>query len=142
MPYASTADIEFAAGGPERMRQLFDWAKTGAVDASVVARAQEHADSMIDGYARLRFSVPILNPSATLRAFAAQLAVHYVRRIRGVITDSEAAEIEKQQLLWLERLSAGRVVLSEPEANPTKNVSVAIFHNAGPFARCNTEGLF
>ncbi len=124
------------------MVQLFDWDGDRVVDAAVLSRAQEHADSQIDAYARRRFATPIANPTATLRAFAAALVVHHTRKLRGLITDVDAIEIEKAQLLWLERLASGQISPSDPEPQETPNVSVTIVPNAGPFSRCEIGKLF
>jgi phage gp36-like protein len=142
MPYATDADVQFAAGGADRMLQLFDWNNAQTIDAATLARALEHADGIIDAYARRRFQVPILAPSATIRVFAANLAVHYTRKVRGLITESEAQEIERGHQLWLDRLASGLIIVSEPEPTPTTNIRTAIFPNESEFSMCFYRGLF
>lgn len=142
MPYATTQDLTHASGGEDRYVQLFDWDGDGTADVAVIERAQLLADGKIDGYARKRFGTPIENPSATLRAFAADLVVHETRKIRGVIGEAEVQAAERSQRMWLEDLAAGKVSPSDPEPTRTPNSTVTVVENASPFSRCELRRLF
>lgn len=141
MPYATTQDLIHACGGEERYVQLFDWDADGVADLSVVAKSQELADGRIDAYARKRFATPITSPSSTLRAFAAELAVHDTRKMRGTIGESEMASAEKSQRQWLDDLAAGRISPSDPEPARSPNSTVVIVDNHGIISRASLRGL-
>jgi phage gp36-like protein len=86
MPYALQSDIEFAAGGADRLRQLADFA--GDNDpvkiAATVARAQIAADSYINPYLANRMATPVTAPWPELVTLAAEEAVYQMRRWRGM----------------------------------------------------------
>lgn len=142
MPYATTDDLVHAAGGDDRYVQLFDWDGDEVADVRVIERAQLLVDGKIDGYARKRFATPIANPSATLRAFAAELVVHETRKIRGVIGDAEAQAAERSHRQWLEDLAAGKVSPSDPEPTRSPNSTVSIVANESDFSRDEWRRVF
>ncbi len=47
MAYASSDDVQRAAGGAEKLKQLTDLQSSGEVDAVTVTEAVEEAESMI-----------------------------------------------------------------------------------------------
>lgn len=113
MPYATQTQIQLAAGGAERLVQLADWDNDGVVDAAVIAEAQNAADGWIDSYARSRFATPIASPSSTLVRVAAEEAVYWLRKQRGLITDDHRSDHEERER-WCKDLAAGRVRPDEP----------------------------
>lgn len=124
MAYASTQEIEIAAGGADRLVQLLDWDNNGIVDPAVIAQLQVEVDSWIDSYAGRRFSVPIQSPSAVLRLHAAEEAVYRARLKRGTVSE-EATQAHQDRLQWLEGLAKGLVVPSDPEPSPATTVRSA-----------------
>lgn len=141
MAYSTTEDLVHACGGEDRYVQVFDWDKDGVADVDVIARAQVLADGKIDGYARKRFATPILNPSATLRAFAAKLVVLEARNTRGMIGEAELTTAERLNRDWLEDLAAGKISPSDPEPTRSPNSTVTIVENTSPFSRCSLRGI-
>lgn len=142
MAYATTSDLVHVCGGQDRYVQLFDWNGDGAADLDVIERAQELADGKINGYARKRFATPIENPSATLRAFAAELVVHETRKIRGTIGEAEATAAERSHRSWLEDLAAGKVSPSDPEPTRSPNSSVTVVPSTSCFSRDELRRIF
>lgn len=84
MAYAQQSDIEFAAGGPDRLRQLADFIGDGSGIAATIARAQVAADSYINPYLANRMATPVVAPWPELVTLAAEEAVYQMRRWRGM----------------------------------------------------------
>lgn len=121
MPYATTTQIQIAAGGSERFVQLFDWDGDTVADSAVVAQIQAEVDAWIDSYAGRRFAVPISAPSSVLVAHSAAEVVYRAQQRRGMASDTDREQHESR-LAWLRDLAGGRVVPSEPQ--PTAATSV------------------
>ncbi len=121
MPYATQAQIQAAAGGLEKLVQLADWNKDGAVDAEAIAFAQDAADGWINSFAAVRYAVPIENPTSTLVQFAAAEAVYQLRLSRKAL-DQHDEEERARRLEWMKLLSAGKVRPSDPA--PAKSDAV------------------
>lgn len=113
MAYATQTQIQLAAGGAARLVQAADWDNDGALDTDVLAQAQNAADGWIDSYARLRFATPIAAPSTTLVRIAAEEAVYWLRKQRGMVTDDDRKDHEERER-WCKDLAAGRVRPDEP----------------------------
>lgn len=84
MAYASQSDIQLAAGGFERFRDLVDFDGDGIIDPDVVARAQAAASSFIDPYLANRFGTPVASPWPELVTLAAEEAVYQIRGWKGM----------------------------------------------------------
>ncbi|MBA2718927.1 MAG: DUF1320 domain-containing protein [Chloroflexi bacterium] len=96
MAYTTQADLELAAGGPDRFVDLADWDGDGVADADVVARAQADADATINRYLRGRYTCPIANPTPELRNLAADLAVYWIKKTKGM-TALTLGDVEDQK---------------------------------------------
>ncbi len=117
MAYASTTQIQIAAGGADRYVQVFDWDADGVADATVLAQISAEADAWIDSYAGRRYAVPIESPSQVLTLHAAEEVVYRALSKRGM-AGPEADKRHEQRVQWLRDLSAGKVVPTDPP--PTK----------------------
>lgn len=117
MAYATTTQIQIAAGGADRYVQLFDWDADGVADAAVVAQVQAEVDAWIDSYAGRRFAVPIASPTQVLTLAAAEEVVYRALVKRGMVAPEHTA-LHEQRRAWLKDLAEGRVVPSDP--HPTK----------------------
>jgi len=119
--YASTTEIQIAAGGASKLLELFDWDNDGVADAAVLAQLQLEVDSWIDSYAGRRFSVPIASPAQVLVLHAAEEVVYRARLKRGMVSE-EATQGHADRVKWLEGLARGHVVPGDPL--PTKASTV------------------
>lgn len=75
MGYAVQADLE-AAIDQQKLVELTDDEKTGAVNAGRLARALADADAVIDGYLRGRYAVPLATTPPFVRYIAVSLAIY------------------------------------------------------------------
>ena len=124
MSYATMQDLETAAGGRTRLVQIADRDGDGVPDAEFIAAAQTKAEGLINSYAGKRYAVPVANPSKMLVQVAAEETV-YQMILRGSTgpTDAERDEADNRKT-WLESLSKGLVVPSDPppaKASTVKN---------------------
>lgn len=124
MPYASTTEIQIAAGGGERFVALFDWDGDTIADVNVVAQFQTQVDGWIDSYCGRRFAVPIATPTAALSLCAAEEVVYRAMNKRGMSSDDDH-RAHDQRVKWLEGIASGRVVPSEPEPPAASSVVTA-----------------
>ena len=144
MAYATQADVEKAAGGAARLRQISDTSNSGSINASVVADAIDEGAALIDSYAGKRHAVPFAAPVPKIvTLMCAKIAV-----LSMVMATGNATELDKSQWefivgggrvpSWLERLSRGEVSLGEAPAdapaemvadtadpNPSSNLDVS-----------------
>lgn len=117
MAYATITQIQIAAGGADRLVQVFDWDQDGVADAAVLAQISAEADAWIDSYAGRRFAVPIESPSQVLTLHAAEEVVYRALVKRGMAS-TEDDKRHEQRVQWLRDLSSGKVVPTDPQ--PTK----------------------
>ncbi len=113
MAYATQTDIERAAGGNARLKELADWDNDGAIDAAAIEQCQKAADGYINSFAAVKYAVPVQSPSDTLVQFAAQECVYQLKLNRGALTEKDEDE-RKVRLDWLKMLSKGQVRPSDP----------------------------
>lgn len=139
MPYATQAQIESAAGGATRFLQLADWNLDGAVDASVVAEAQARADGWIDEYLRHREATPIENPTDTLIRLAADEAVYWLRKVRGMLTVEEIDQRKERERQLSEMRSGTLRYKNDPRPNAK---SAAFVENEADVSREGTKGMW
>lgn len=116
MPYATTTQLELAAGGADRLVSLTDWDQDGDADADVLAEALSVADGLIDGYLRARgYNLPLANPTVSLQRVAAQEAIYWLRTQRGGASGDHVARHE-ENMAWLRDVAKGAVRVDEPSA--------------------------
>lgn len=120
MGYSSKADIERAAGSPDRLIQLLDRDEDGTVDTTLLERLIDEVDRYIDSYLAKRYAVPVEESEATeLRRCSADLVVYRLRTDKRCLTD-EDREIYEEHRAWLEGISFGRISLGASPL-PAKN---------------------
>lgn len=143
MAYASTQQIQIAAGGAEKLAQLADFDADGMVDAAVIAQAQAEVDGWINSYAAKRYAVPLSAPSLAVQACAASEVVYWLRTKRSMITEQDVAA-KADRTTWLKGLASGHVVPSDPLPAPSTTVRSAWVERdseaTGQLTRENTEG--
>lgn len=124
MAYATTTQIQIAAGGAARYVQLFDWDADGVADATVVAQIQAEVDAWIDSYAGRRFAVPISSPTQALTLAAAEEVVYRALVKRGM-AGPDHVQLHEVRRAWLKDLADGRVVPSDPPPARASTVTTA-----------------
>lgn len=112
MPYCTQADYE-AAYGRDELLQLTDRAGLGVIDATVLVEAIEAADSIIDGYCRARYSVPLSPVDAVVASLSLALTRH---RLYGHRVTQEVQVARDDAVATLKDISAGRMHLSAAAA--------------------------
>lgn len=137
--YATQAQIELAAGGAELFRSLADWDGDGVADANVIAQAQESADGWIDGYLRLRFETPVLNPSTDIQRLAADEAVYWMKSKRRMLSEDDRTDRTEREREMGEYRDGKR---RPDEPNPVKSTAVksAYVANCSDMSRENLKG--
>jgi phage gp36-like protein len=114
--YCLVADVEFAAGGPDRLLQLADWSRLGAADQAVIATAIRAAGGEIDAGACKLFAVPlgdvaaplvVNQPTQVVRDKCAELALCLLLEKRGKLTSELVRRLEAVRT-WIIDLAAGR----------------------------------
>jgi phage gp36-like protein len=111
--YASSTELQTAAGGAERLVQVFDWDNDGVADAAVISQVQTEVEGWMDSYIGRRHAVPLASPSAVTRMHAAEEAVYRARLKRTGVSDEERTAHEGREK-WLEMAAKGLVVVSDP----------------------------
>jgi phage gp36-like protein len=130
MAYSVQADVENAAGGAQRLKELADWDNNNTVDAGVVAAAIATADGLIDSFATKHFTVPFNPVPETIKRASARLAKWEIVRSRRALTDDEQrdydqlAGTQKGNEGWLLLLAQG-VVTPGGDPLPTKHSTMA-----------------
>lgn len=131
MPYINRAYYE-ARFGERELIELTDRAEEGLgmVDDSVFTAAESDAASLIDGYLRARYVVPMLSPTGDVKFHAGSIARYILHR------DGKPPEVQSaydSAIAWLKDVAAGRVTLpADIAAASTERgaVGVAIFNES------------
>jgi len=120
MAYITKQDLIDAIGA-EKLMQLTDDARSGAINDDVVNKAIAFAESTFETYARRRYSLPV--PATTkVKSVCVDLAVNWLdkRRAKG----SEAHKIQQDAYKEIERylkdVSSGAAALDVPAAEETE----------------------
>lgn len=142
MSYATDADIELAAGGEDRLRDLADWDEDQVADADVIAKAKASADGVIDGYLRLKLGPDALasvraNPTPTLAELAAAEAVYWMKSKRNM-AGADDIDQRKERERQLKMMNAG----SFRVADAPKAQRAVFIENDGPVTRKGTRGMW
>ncbi len=139
--YATESQIQFAAGGPERFRALFDWDGDNVADATVIAEAQARADGWCDGYLRMRYATPIATPSDTLIRLAADEAIYWTRSVRNM-AGPEDLEKRKERVAEMEAMRDGKLRPDEPTPAKSTAVKSVFVENCSPMSRNGLKGVW
>jgi phage gp36-like protein len=124
--YCTTDDVEFAAGGPDRLLQLADWKRLGAADVGAINAAIRAAGGEVDAGACKLFAVPLgdaaavdvaAQPSQVVRDKTAELALCLMLEKRGKLTADLIRRLEAVRA-WIVDLAAGRTTPGTTPAPP------------------------
>jgi phage gp36-like protein len=135
MTYATQQDLVDRYGESEIV-QLSDRARIGSINAAVVAKALDDADSEINGYLEGRYTLPFENPPKLLRLVACDIA-------RFRLAENRATEeIEKRyaaQIKFLSAVAKGDIKLGLNSGGATTPVADAPSSDGSPrtFTRDN-----
>lgn len=130
MAYCAQSDVQQAAGGAKRLKQLTDWDNNAAEDPQVIIDAIAAADALIDSFASKRFSVPFNPVPPIVKLVSAELAMLTLARNRTGFDDrmqkrwDELAGTEKGREGWLFQLATG-VVTPGGDPLPAKHSTMA-----------------
>lgn len=138
MSYSTIEDLEAAAGGGERFRDLADWNGDNVADEAVVVRTQADADGWIDAHLR-KFSPADLaalraSPTATIRRIAAAETIALLRERRHGLT-SEEIDARKARRIELEDMRADKLRPSD-----TKTARATFVENDSDVSRDGLKG--
>lgn len=107
MTYATKQNLIDRFGQVE-IAQLTDRSAGTTIDDTVVSRALEDADAMINGYLQGRYTLPLASVPAMLVTVACNIA-------RYQLFEDRVTEIVRQRyedaIAWLKDVAAGRVAL-------------------------------
>lgn len=145
MPYCTEQNVQDAAGGAERLRQLSDWDKTNAIDSVRVSAKIAEAQDLIDSYARIHHTVPFVDGDvpAQIVTLCARVAVFLLAEARN--QEEPFLARHERDVAWLEDLSRGRVRIELPSLEPTKKTGGSGGETAsstGEFDSTNYEGFW
>lgn len=141
MAYASTVQIEIAAGGRARLVELADLDADSVADAAVIAQACNAVDGMIDSYCGTRYATPLAAPSDVLRELAASEVVYKLHEQRGnVQSDSPMHRAHLERISWLEKVSRGLVNPSSPLPGPSSTMRSAWVERTEGITRDSLKG--
>ncbi len=145
MAYCTEQNVQDAAGGAERLRQLSDWDSTNAIDSTKIAEKIDEAERLIDSYARVNHTVPFVDgdvPAQIVR-ICARIAVFLLAEARN--QEEPYLDRHERDIRWLEDLSRGRVRIALPSTDPSKKRGSSGGETAastGDYDSPNYEGLW
>jgi phage gp36-like protein len=140
--YATKSDLEKHSSAAAIV-QLTDRADppAGVADDAVIDQAIESASSLIDGYLRGRYGVPLSAPPAEIRDCCVVLAYKELHT-GGIYPDGVQKDYDAK-IKWLTAVSSGVVKLSV-DAAPTETTESDSAEYAGPertFDRCSLRNF-
>ncbi len=118
--YATSADLQRAAGGAERLLQIADHDDDGVLDTDLVNDVLCQAEGLIDSYIRMVHVTPLTVPiPQSITTIAADIAVWMLKGYRDAHNE---ADIERHdaRVRWLEGVAKGSIDLG---AAPTTAAS-------------------
>lgn len=143
MPYALQTDLELAAGGAERFRQLADFNGDGIADVDVIARAQSAADGFIDPYLQNKMTTPLVAPWPEISTLAAEQAVYKIKGWRGLSEITQAdTDGHKERIETMKLYQSG--VKRPPDPQPAQSSAsraawIDSDPDASPFSRAGLK---
>lgn len=142
-PYATQAQIELAAGGPARLKEIADWDEDGTSDPAVISWAQLTADALIDGHATIRFLSLIEEggtAAATATTLAANEAVYQLRSNRGQASEKDERDAAARLLLY-QAIATGTFRPAEPDTTQSTAVASEYVERDSTGVGVSREGL-
>lgn len=106
--YSTQADITKAIS-EDILIQLTDDDNLGTINADNLTQAIQTADSEIDGYCAVKYTVPFITIPAVVKALSVEIAVYYLYKRRTVPEKIEKAY--DKAVARLKDISSGRMSL-------------------------------
>lgn len=140
MPYTTQAELELAAGGASRFKQLADWDNDTVVDAGVIAQAQSEADGFIDSHLR-NFSPADLvalraAPTASIKRLAAAETIFWLREKRQGVSEGDL-DLRKMRVAELQAMHADELRPADSRTERARFVD-----NDDDVSREGTKGMW
>lgn len=120
--YCTTQDLLNRVGERE-LTHLTDFTFTGTIGQTVIDQAILDASNEIDGYLRLRYTLPLLYAPSELIAIACDIVRYRLHRDGGL---EEIATRYKLAVAHLKDLSVGKAVLPSDVNTAVNNVYTAV----------------
>lgn len=132
MAYAIAADLITRFGEAEII-QLTDRTNLGVVDVAVLTKAIFDASSVIDGYLRNAYSLPLASTPAELNRACADIARYFLYEDRV----TEQVKMRRDDSIsWLKDLSIGKANLAITAVDGTEteppSLGYRMFYSAAP----------
>lgn len=128
MTYCTLNDIQTVIT-ETTLIQLTDDVNVGAVDANVVNSAIEYADTLINGYLRPRYTLPLTEVPQLLKNFSIDLARHWLYSRRLLEMPDALKDSYKNTIKFLENLQSGKLTLGIQSATEDERVEGAGFYS-------------
>lgn len=124
MPYASTTELQRAAGGRDNLIQLTDQEAVGQIDATYLSSKELKVEGVINGYLQHRYAVPIADADLpeVIKLLAAEETIYRLKVDRQSLTDLDQTRHE-ERVSWLEGVRRGEISLGL-DPRPTESTSV------------------
>lgn len=129
MAYSTLSDLKDQLSEDELI-QLTDDSGSGVIDTDKTDRAIADADSLIDGYAKTRYTVPLDPVPPFIRSLSVDIAIYNLFSRKLDVIPEQRIERHKTALKALEHISTGKITLgvdtpaesadSGPQATKTK----------------------
>ena len=110
MPYCTQSDIEDQIE-PADLIALTDDDGTGAVDATVIARAVADADAEIDSYCGTRYTLPFSPVPSMIRKVSVDISIYNLHSRRSLKVPEERQKRYDNVLRFLRDLAKGLISL-------------------------------
>lgn len=136
MTYALLSDL-FARAGETEILQVADRDDDNEPDADVVSAALEHADNIINGYLRSRYSVPLTAVPDLVRTWAVAIARYFLHRYGA---PDYVEHDYKDALAALKDVAAGRITLPAADDGETPTSGTGSVLATHPRPHFDTRG--
>ncbi len=118
--YATSTDLQRAAGGATRLLELTDFDDDGSEDTDLVADTLCQAEGLVDSYVRKVHTTPLVAPiPQSITTITANIAIWMLKGYRDAHTESDI-ERHLLRVKWLEGVAKGSIDLG---ATPTTAAS-------------------
>lgn len=124
MAYCTQTDVEFAAGGVTRFKELTDFDGDGSVDAAVVAALIDEAARWMDSYIAKRHAVPLETVPSTVKVACAREVVYRFKESRDTLSELDQ-DNHTERVEWLTAIAGGSITLGV-DPLPTKSALVGV----------------
>lgn len=107
--------------GEDKLIQLTDNTRSGAVDQSVVNKALSYAVGTFDSYARTRYTLPVPK-TEKVKSVCLDLAVYKLKRSRATTNeaiDNLRKSLHDPSIKFLEAVQSGKAALDVPATAET-----------------------